>query len=119
MFLSVLRHGPEHIRIKNRNTNKVSAQVVPEVTTARLAQFIEQHKTAEAKTYTDENSVYDRLPIPGQSTAPQASVSGNRPTQTAWSHFGSCWRGDMTAYAAIYHMITYIVMLTSLQATTT
>ena len=47
--------------IKDRSTNKVSAQVVPEVTTAILTEFIEQYKTEEVKTYTDENPVYHRL----------------------------------------------------------
>ena len=46
------------VGIKDRSTNKVSAAVVPEATTARLSHFISKHKETGAKTYTDESPVY-------------------------------------------------------------
>ena len=50
------------IGIKDRGSNKVSAAVIPEVNSARAGHFIKQHKDKDAKTYTDENSIYKSLP---------------------------------------------------------
>ncbi len=46
------------IGIKDRDTNKVSVEVLPEATKARMAHFIDEHKANNAKIYTDENPTY-------------------------------------------------------------
>ena len=53
------------IGIKDRDSNKVSAAILPEVNSARADHFIKQHKNRDAKTYTDENSIYKFLPNHG------------------------------------------------------
>ena len=49
------------VGIKDRDTNTVSASVVPEVTKARLEHFVGQHTDAESKAYTDQNPAYSGL----------------------------------------------------------
>ena len=46
------------IGIKDRDTNKVSVEVLPEATKARMAHFIDEHKANNAKICTDENPTY-------------------------------------------------------------
>ena len=52
------------ISIKDLDSNRVSAAVLPDVTCARVGQFIKQHKKEDAMTYTDENRVYKFFTIP-------------------------------------------------------
>ena len=47
--------------IKDRVTNKISAQPVSETTMIRLENFIDSKTTKEAKKYTDENVSYSNL----------------------------------------------------------
>ena len=49
------------VGIKDRATNKISAQPVPETTMPRLENFIESKTTQTAKKYTDESPSYNRL----------------------------------------------------------
>ena len=50
------------IGIKDRDSNKVSATVLPEVTSARANHFIKQHKENGVKTYTNESAGAASLP---------------------------------------------------------
>ena len=49
------------VGVKDRKTNKISAQPVPETTKARLNNFIESKVKDSAKKYTDENRAYQSL----------------------------------------------------------
>ena len=49
------------VGVKDRSTNKISAQPVPETTKARLEKFIESKVNESAKKYTDENKAYGSL----------------------------------------------------------
>ena len=49
------------VGVKDRSTNKISAQPVPETTKARLDNFIESKVNESAKKYTDENPTYKGL----------------------------------------------------------
>ena len=49
------------VGVKDRPTNKISAQPVPETTKARLSHFIESKVNESAKKYTDENPAYSSL----------------------------------------------------------
>ena len=49
------------VGVKDRSTNKISAQPVPETTKARLNNFIESKVNRSAKKYTDENTAYKGL----------------------------------------------------------
>ena len=51
----------KNIVVGIRDTNTVSASVVPEATKARLEHFVGQHRDAESKTYTDQNPAYSGL----------------------------------------------------------
>ena len=46
------------VGIKDRATNKISAQPVAETTQARLTEFIDKHTKPTSKKYTDENRAY-------------------------------------------------------------
>ena len=46
---------------KDRTTNKISAQQIPETTKARLEHFVESHVHKGAKKYTDEDPSYSGL----------------------------------------------------------
>ena len=49
------------IGVKDRATNKIAAQTVPETTKARLEHFIESKVNGTAKKCTDENKAYGSL----------------------------------------------------------
>ena len=49
------------IGIKDRSTNRISAEPVPETTSARLNNFIDSKTDKQTKKYTDENRAYSRL----------------------------------------------------------
>ena len=49
------------VGVKDRSTNKISAQPVPETTKARLTHFVESKVDKAAKKYTDENPAYNSL----------------------------------------------------------
>ena len=78
------------IDIKDRDSNKVSVAVLPEVTSARADHFIKQYKKS-AKIYTDENAVYRFLAnhesvnysvgqlVHGMAHTKEWSPSGRRP----------------------------------------
>lgn len=49
------------VGVKDRETNRISAQPVPETTKARLTNFVENHVEPTSKKYTDENPSYGSL----------------------------------------------------------
>ena len=49
------------VGVRDRATNKITAQPVPETTKARLGKFVESNVKGSAKKYTDENKAYADL----------------------------------------------------------
>lgn len=49
------------VGIKDRKSNKITTQIVPEATKARLEDFIEKNVNSDSKKYTDENPSYSDL----------------------------------------------------------
>ena len=91
------------IGVKDRATNKIAAQPVPETTKARLEHFIESKVNGTAKKYTDENKAYGSLSNHesvrhgvGEYVRGQAHVNG---MESFWS---MVWRG----YDGVFHHIS-------------
>ena len=91
------------VGIKDRATNKISAQPVPETTMLRLENFIESKTSKEAKKYTDENASYGRLSnhesvrhSVGEYVRGQAHVNGME----------SFWSMVRRGYDGVYHHIS-------------
>ena len=91
------------VDIKDRATNKISAQPVPETTMLRLEQFIESKTAEDTVKYTDENAVYNRLQnhesvkhSVGEYVRGQAHVNGME----------SFWSMIRRGYDGIYHHIS-------------
>ena len=91
------------VGIKDRSTNKISAQPVPETTRARLENFIESKTTQTTKKYTDENASYGRLQnhesvrhSVGEYVRGQAHVNGME----------SFWSMVRRGYDGVYHHIS-------------
>ena len=91
------------VGIKDRATNKISAQPVPETTMPRLENFIESKTVKTAKKYTDENPSYNRLSnhesvrhSVGEYVRGQAHVNGME----------SFWSMVRRGYDGIYHHIS-------------
>ena len=90
------------VGIKDRATNKISAQPVSETTMIRLENFIDSKTTQEAKKYTDENASYGRLSnhesvrhSVGEYVRGQAHVNGME----------SFWSMVRRGYDGVYHHI--------------
>ena len=91
------------VGIKDRATNKISAQPVPETTMLRLENFIESKTTQTTKKYTDENASYGRLQnhesvrhSVGEYVRGQAHVNGME----------SFWSMVRRGYDGVYHHIS-------------
>ena len=91
------------VGIKDRSTNKISAQPVSETTMLRLENFIDSKTTKEAKKYTDENASYGRLSnhesvrhSVGEYVRGQAHVNGME----------SFWSMVRRGYDGVYHHIS-------------
>ena len=91
------------VGIKDRATNKISAQPVSETTMLRLENFIESKTTKEATKYTDENASYGRLSnhesvrhSVGEYVRGQAHVNGME----------SFWSLVRRGYDGVYHHIS-------------
>ena len=91
------------VGIKDRATNKISAQPVPETTMLRLENFIDSKTTKEAKKYTDENASYSNLQnhesvrhSVGEYVRGQAHVNGME----------SFWSMVRRGYDGVYHHIS-------------
>ena len=91
------------VGIKDRVTNKISAQPVSETTMLRLENFIESKTTKDAKKYTDENASYSRLSnhesvrhSVGEYVRGQAHVNGME----------SFWSMVRRGYDGVYHHIS-------------
>ena len=91
------------VGIKDRATNKISAQPVPETTMLRLENFIESKTTKEVTKYTDENPSYNRLSnhesvrhSVGEYVRGQAHVNGME----------SFWSMVRRGYDGVYHHIS-------------
>ena len=91
------------VGIKDRSTNKISAQPVSETTMLRLENFIESKTSKEAKKYTDENTSYGRLQnhesvrhSVGEYVRGQAHVNGME----------SFWSMVRRGYDGVYHHIS-------------
>ena len=91
------------VGIKDRATNKISAQPVPETTMLRLENFIESKATKESVKYTDENPSYNRLSnhesvrhSVGEYVRGQAHVNGME----------SFWSMVRRGYDGVYHHIS-------------
>ena len=91
------------IGIKDRSTNKISAQPVPETTRARLENFVDSKTSKDAKKYTDENASYGRLQnhesvrhSVGEYVRGQAHVNGME----------SFWSMVRRGYDGVYHHIS-------------
>ena len=91
------------VGIKDRVTNKISAQPVSETTMIRLENFIDSKTTKEAKKYTDENASYSNLQnhesvrhSVGEYVRGQAHVNGME----------SFWSMVRRGYDGVYHHIS-------------
>ena len=91
------------VGIKDRSTNKISAQPVSETTMLRLESFIESKATKESVKYTDENPSYSRLSnhesvrhSVGEYVRGQAHVNGME----------SFWSMVRRGYDGVYHHIS-------------
>ena len=91
------------VGIKDRATNKISAQPVSETTMLRLENFIDSKTTKDAKKYTDENASYGRLSnhesvrhSVGEYVRGQAHVNGME----------SFWSMVRRGYDGVYHHIS-------------
>lgn len=91
------------VGIKDRSTNKISAQPVSETTMLRLESFIESKATKESVKYTDENPSYSRLSnhesvrhSVGEYVRGQAHVNGME----------SFWSMVRREYDGVYHHIS-------------
>ena len=91
------------VGIKDRATNKISAQPVPETTMLRLENFIESKTSKDSVKYTDENPSYNRLSnhesvrhSVGEYVRGQAHVNGME----------SFWSMVRRGYDGVYHHIS-------------
>ena len=91
------------VGIKDRATNKISAQPVPETTMLRLGNFIESKTSKDSVKYTDENASYSNLQnhesvrhSVGEYVRGQAHVNGME----------SFWSMVRRGYDGVYHHIS-------------
>ena len=91
------------VGIKDRATNKISAQPVPETTRPRLENFIESKTTTQSKKYTDENPSYNRL---SNHESVRHSVGEYVRGQAHINGMESFWSMVRRGYDGIYHHIS-------------
>ncbi len=91
------------IGIKDRATNKISAQPVPETTRARLENFVESKTTQTVTKYTDENPAYSEL---SNHESVRHSVGEYVRGQAHINGLESFWSMVRRGYDGIYHHIS-------------
>ena len=91
------------VGIKDRQTNKISAQPVPETTRARLENFVESKTTQTVTKYTDENPAYSEL---SNHESVRHSVGEYVRGQTHINGMESFWSMVRRGYDGIYHHIS-------------
>ena len=91
------------VGVKDRSTNKISAQPVPETTKARLNNFIESKVNHSAKKYTDENPAYGSL---GNHESVKHSVEEYVRGQAHVNGMESFWSMVRRGYDGTFHHIS-------------
>ena len=91
------------VGVKDRSTNKITAQPVPETTKARLNNFIESKVNQSAKKYTDENPAYGSL---GNHESVKHSVGEYVRGQAHVNGMESFWSMVRRGYDGVFHHIS-------------
>ena len=91
------------VGVKDRSTNKISAQPVPETTQARLEKFVGDKVNESAKKYTDENPAYNSL---SNHESVKHSVGEYVRGQAHTNGMESFWSMVRRGYDGVFHHIS-------------
>ncbi len=79
------------VGMKNRDTNRVQAEVVESTNKETLQSFVTEDTSLDSVVYTDEALAYRGLPREHQAVShSMGNTCGKWPTQTAWNPSGVC-----------------------------
>ncbi|MYD91074.1 MAG: IS1595 family transposase [Caldilineaceae bacterium SB0662_bin_9] len=92
--------------MKDRNTNRVAAQVVPATDGETLQAFVRDHAEAEAVVYTDEHRAYAGLSPDYNHEAVQHSVGEYVRGQAHTQGIESFWSMLKRAHKGVYHKLS-------------
>ena len=91
------------VGVKGKATNKISAQLVPETTKARLEKFTESNVKGSSKKYTDENQSYGSL---SNHESVKHSVGEYVRGQVHVNGMESFWNMVRRGYDGVFHHIS-------------
>ena len=92
--------------MKDRNTNRVAAQVVPATDGETLQSFVRDHAEAEAVVYTDEHRAYTGLSSDYSHEAVQHSIGEYVRGQAHTQGIESFWSMLKRAHKGVYHKLS-------------
>ena len=90
--------------VKDRNTNRVSARVVPDTTKATLHDFIDSHVEFGSTVYTDEATAYSGLDYPHETVKHSAGEYVREQAHT--NGIESFWSMLKRGYIGTYHYMS-------------
>ena len=105
------------VGVKDRRTNKVSAEVVPDTTARTLQCFVEENVVSDAKLYTDDGSSYRNMPFFDHESVNHSAgeyVRGDAGTQGIESFWSLLKRAHMGTFHHISpkHLHRYVTEFT-------